>query len=110
MMDMVGDCASKGALCDANLCSWRPTAHLGIAESYLTSTDSMPSSSSTVEVEIPCASGCEPSGSNRVIERLMQARSEYGTALEFEIEASKVHWSRLDITTSDEEEEHSGSL
>jgi hypothetical protein len=70
----------------------------------------MPSSSSTVEVEIPCASGCEPSGSNRVIERLMQARSEYGTALEFEIEASKVHWSRLDITTSDEEEEHSGSL
>ena len=38
------------------------------------------------------------------IARMMQSKDEYGSATEFEIEASKVHWSALNPMTTDEEE------
>jgi hypothetical protein len=73
---------------------------------YVTATASTPPSITTVDDVGPASTG-ESSSSKGVserIERLMQVRSEYGSDVEFEIDASRDHWSELSVSTSDEDE------
>ena len=57
--------------------------------------------------------GGRPVGSKGVSERIarmMERRSEYqGSAVEFEIQASRVHWSEVDDAMSDEDDENGES-
>lgn len=102
---MEGDSNSTDVLRDADLCVLMPTPAVGISE-YVTATNSMPSSSSTEVGFAPSSGNVEPSASNGVsvlIERLMQVRSEFGNTVEFEIEASKDHWSELHPSSDKEE-------
>ncbi|KAG0617301.1 hypothetical protein M758_5G179700 [Ceratodon purpureus] len=102
---MEGDCKSTAPLYDANRSASMPTSAAGVS-GYVTATDSAPSTSRT-EVGLALPSTSESSASDSVctrMERLVQRRSEYGSAVEFEIEASKVHWSEVDDSSDDDEE------
>ncbi|KAG0614539.1 hypothetical protein M758_6G185000 [Ceratodon purpureus] len=105
-MDMEGDCnKSADALHDANLSVPIPGTAVSTSE-YIRATDSMSSRSS----DFASTSGSESSPTNFVssrIQRLMQMRTEYASAVEFEINASKDHWSELSPSSDDEEEAES---
>jgi hypothetical protein len=93
---------------DPSVCTLMPTTPVEIPEEYETATESMPSSSST-------ESGSEsPSDSSTCvssrIERMMQSRCEYDSAVQFEIEASKDHWSQLDPTSAVQDVHHETDL
>ena len=92
---------------DAKLCAVVPgLAAVGVSE-YVSTAESMAPSSST-EAAIACASDCEASCARGVsvrVEGLMKARSEYASAVEYEIEASRGHWSEVAGATSDEDDE-----
>ncbi|KAG0570876.1 hypothetical protein KC19_6G194100 [Ceratodon purpureus] len=106
---MEGDSKPSDALHHARLCTQMPSTAVGISQVVKAADVSMPPCSNTELVEFASASDRQPSRWNLVssrISRLMQMRSEYATAVEFEIEASKVHWSELDSTNSDEDEEN----
>ena len=91
---------------DAKLCAVVPgLAAVGVSE-YVSTAKSMAPSSST-EAAIACASDCEASsrGVSVRVEGLMKARSEYASAVEYEIEGSRGHWSEVAGATSDEDDE-----
>ena len=86
-----------------------PTIAVGTSE-YVTTAESLPLSST--EVVVASTSSCESSPLNEVsscIARMMEERSKYASAVEFEIEASKVHMSEIDNATSDEDDKNGES-
>lgn len=91
-MEMEGDCKSTHTLGDAKLCRNILISTDVRTSEFRTVTEPSPSSSST-EDGFASTSGCKPSASNGVsvrIDRMMQWKTEYSSAVEFEIEASKV--------------------
>ena len=104
---MEGDCKSTDAIRSAKLCTLVPSiGAVGVSE-YVTATESMAPSSSR-EVARASAWECEASCARGVsvrVEGLMKARSEYASAVEYEIEASRGHWSEVAGATSDEDDE-----
>ena len=94
------------ALHGAKLCAVVPSIDVVGVSEYVTAAESMAPSSST-EAAIACASDCEASsrGVSVRVEGLMKARSEYASAVEYEIEASRGHWSEVAGATSDEDDE-----
>ena len=104
-----GRCKSPRAVHRAGLCAQMPTTAVETSE-HITAAESLPLS--RTEVGVASTSGCEPCPSNVVssrIARMMEERSKYARAVEFEIEASKVHWSEMDDATSDEDDENGES-
>lgn len=104
----------RDALQDAKICASLVTPPARTPSDVVSATASVtvPSSSTTVgqvksAVTQSGKNSDEPSASNGVsvrIERLMQMRSKYASATEFEIESSKDHWSELTAASGEHEE------
>ena len=104
-----GRCKSPHVSHSAGLCAQMPITAAGTSE-YVTAAELLPFNST--EAGVASTSGCEPCPSNVVssrIARMMEGRSEYASAVEAEIAASKVHWSEMDDATSDEDDENGES-